>query len=318
MTDDKENGIRISHSFPGGVDLAAIHGQSPRHDACTHQFPAKLADGKPSGGTAAIGAHMTQRTRLRLIVLAAGSTLLTPLHAAPVSDSYLAMPVMLDDDASGVYIQHRDSVYFVTARRALFDPNSAKPRKPRVTLSSFTKSRAVQEPILFELDLATLTQSHRILSSEASGLAAVRIGDVTSREDRALHWNTAPGVTAKTQRGPVQIILGAEEWRRFEEAEVGNDVLLAATEQLERGRPLLLEGTLARKDRSAKRLIVVVRVSPRNMGGPVIEIAEAGQRWEPNFIGIVIERLRRKPSFDDSEQVVVASVDAILRLIEHP
>jgi len=227
------------------------------------------------------------------------------------------MPVLLDDNASGVYLQHRQSVYFVTARHVLFDRESAEPRKRRVTLRSFTKKGSILDPIIFELDLATLAESHRILSSKAVGIAAVRIGDVTRREGHTVYWETAPGVVAKAQPGPAQIILGADEWRRFEETKVGNDVFLASTEQLERGRPLLLEGTLAKKDRATRRLIVDARVSPRNIGGPAIEIVELGLRSrEPSFIGIVVERLPQKPSFDDSEHAVVASVDAILDLIE--
>jgi hypothetical protein len=58
-------------------------------------------------------------------------------------------------------------------------------------------------------------------------------------------------------------------------------------------------------------------VCPVNLGGPAIEIAEVGRRSrEPSFIGIVVERIRRRSSFDDSERAVVASVDAILDLIE--
>jgi hypothetical protein len=124
---------------------------------------------------------------------------------------------------------------------------------------------------------------------------------------------------AKAQPGPAQIILGADEWRRFEEAKVGNDVFLASMEQLERGRPLLLEGTLAKKDRATRRLIVDARVSPGMIGGPAIEIEDNGLRIrEPNFIGIVVKKLHQKPHFDDSEHAVVASVDAILNLIEKP
>jgi len=147
----------------------------------------------------------------------------------------------------------------------------------------------------------------------------VRIGDVTSRQDHTVRWETAPGVVARAQPGPVQIILGADEWLRFEEARVGNDVFLASTEQLERGRPLLLEGTLVNKERTTRRLIVDARVSPRNLGGPAIAIEEVGLRdRQASFIGIVVERIRPKPGFGDSQQAVVASVDAILDLIDKP
>jgi hypothetical protein len=315
---DMENGIRISHSFPDDANRTAAGGKSPAR-RLQSLFPAKLADGRRSPGAAAVGAHMTPRTWFRLTVLAIGSTLVTPLCASSLPDSYLAMPVLLDDNASGVYLQHRQSVYFVTARHVLFDGESAEPRKPRVRLRSFTKNRSIQDPIIFELDLATLAESHRILSSKADRIAAVRIGDVTRWEGHTVHWETAPGVVAKAQSGPAQIILGADEWRRLEEAKVGNDVFLASTEQLERGRPLLLEGTLAEKDRATKRLIVDARVTPENIGGPAIEVEEFGPRsLEPNFIGIVVEKLPRKPPFDDSEHAVVASVDAILDLIEKP
>ncbi|HXV76210.1 MAG TPA: hypothetical protein VD788_07805 [Candidatus Polarisedimenticolaceae bacterium] len=262
---------------------------------------------------------MTRRTRFRLTVLAIASTLVTPLYASRLPDSYLALPVLLDDDASGVYLQHRQSVYLVTARHVLFGPEGGEPTRPRVTLRSFTENRSIPDPIVFELDLAALYESHHILSSKADDIAAVRIGDVTSQEDHTVHWESAPGVVARAQPGPAQIILGANEWLRFDEAKVGNDVFLASTEQLERGRPLLLEGTLAEKQRATRRLIVDVRVSPRNLGGPAIAIEEVGPRSrQPRFVGIVVERIRQAPSFDDSEHAVVASVDAILDLIEKP
>jgi len=254
----------------------------------------------------------------RLTVLAIGSMLVAPVHASRLPDSYLAMPVLLDDDASGVYLQHRDSVYFVTARHVLFEPDGSELRRPRVTLRSFTKNRSIPDPIVIELDLATLDASHRILSSKADDIAAVRIGDVTNREDLTVDWESAPGVVGQAQPGPLQIILDADEWRRFDETKVGNDVFLTSTERLERGRPLLLEGTLAQKDRATRRFIVDVRVCPGNLGGPVIEVEEGLRNLELNLIGIVVERIRRKPSFDDSEHAVVASVDAILDLIEKP
>jgi hypothetical protein len=254
-----------------------------------------------------------------LIVLAIGSMLVTPVHAYRLPDSYLAMPVLLDDNASGVYLRHRHSVYLVTARHVLFEPKGPELRRQRVTLRSFTKNRSIPDPIVFELDLATLDESHRILSSKADDIAAVRIGDVTSRDDRTLHWETAPGVVAQAQPGPLQMILDDDEWRRLDEAKEGNDVFLPSTETLERGRPLLLEGTLAHKNLAARRLIVDVRVCPGNLGGPAIAVEEAGPRsLQPSFVGIVVERIRGKPGFDDSERAVVASVDAILDLIEKP
>jgi len=251
------------------------------------------------------------------VLLAVGATLATPLSALRLPHSYLAWPVLLDNDASGFYLHHRDSVYFVTAWHVLFDPKNARLRQSRITLRSYASDESILDPVVFELDLAKLDESHRILSSTADDVAAVRIGDVTNREEDTVRWQGAAGVVARAQPGPLQLVLGSDEWHRFDETKVGNDVFVFAyptapgsAQAVEPARPFLRKGALAGKDKSARRLVVDAPASPQGSGGPVIEIEDIGLRLrEPKLIGIVVES-------DDSGYTVVAPMDSILDLIE--
>lgn len=269
--------------------------------------------------------HETRQTWFRLaLLLAIGSALVTPLYAYRLPDSCLAWPVLLDNNPSGLYLQHRQSIYFVTAWHTLFDPEDARLRRSRITLRSYAQDRSILDPIVFELDLATLDKSHRILTSRTDDVAVVRIGDVTDREDNTVRWTGAPGVVAQAQPGPAQLVLGADEWNRFNQTQVSDDVFIFA-QRPERGRPFVRKGALAGKDLEARRLIVDALVPPGSSGGPVIEIQEVGpRRWEPKLIGIVVESIPYRAEdtsentafVDNSGYAVVTPVDSILDLIE--
>jgi hypothetical protein len=243
--------------------------------------------------------------------------------------------VVVDDDTSGVYLRHRQSIYFVTAWHVLYDPQDDSLRRPRITLRSYTKDRSIDDPIVLELDLTALEKSQRILFSKTDDLAAVAIGDITYQDGPTVRWNTPPGVLAQAQPGPIQLILGANEWHRFDETKVSNDVYIfgypksvGLKEQPESGRPVLRKGALAEKNPDTRHLIVDALAFPGNSGGPVVEVEQIGLgHWEPRFIGIVVESIlyrasdasERTAHLDNSAYAIVAPVDSILDLIEkHP
>src|SRR5712692_1377483 len=96
-----------------------------------------------------------------------------------IPDDSLAYPVLIqrsDGAASGFYLNTPTSIYLVTAKHVLFDPQRGTLRVPQVDLLSYSSKPKEPGKIILGVDVATLLRVGEVKVHPREDVVVVRIG----------------------------------------------------------------------------------------------------------------------------------------------
>jgi hypothetical protein len=261
-----------------------------------------------------------------------------------IPDDNLAYPVLVQlpgELASGFYLNTGTSIYLVTAKHVIFDPQSARIRGGPMTLLSYPRDPKQSGTNVLVVDMAALLQAGEIKGHLTADAAVVHIGDsVSSAPDKGPATQTIrfiPGVTVRTAALSGLLGLSVNAIKKYDDVLVANEVLLfgyptslgiQGSPQLDPLRPLLRRGIVAGLNPSAKSVIIDCPSYPGNSGGPVVEADRAAFSATFNVIGIVSEFVPfeeksinypiayQSVNISNSGYTIVTPMDFVLELVK--
>lgn len=201
-----------------------------------------------------------------------------------IPDDNLAYPVLVTvvqaGSGSGFFLNTPHSVFFVTAKHVLFDPNSGSLAGSTCSLLSYAHDPKETAKNELHLDLQQLSAGGHLLSHSAADVAVVKIGTVTDGK-----VTTLVGVKV-IATAPLGIIgVASESVKSFADVLVANEVFifgyptslgLKNIPQIDYTKPLLRKGIIAGKNEALGTLILDCPVYQGNSGGPVLEVESEG------------------------------------------
>lgn len=204
--------------------------------------------------------------------------------ARAIPDDNLAYPVLVTvvqaGSGSGFFLNTSYSVFFVTAKHVLFDPNSGTLAGSTCSLLSYARDPNETAKNEFHLDLQQLSAGGHLVSHPVADVAVVKIGTVTDGEVTPL-----AGVKV-VSTAPLGILcVAGENVKRFADVLVANEVFifgypisigLKNLPQIDYAKPLLRKGIIAGKNEALGTLILDCPVYWGNSGGPVLEVESEG------------------------------------------
>ncbi|MGA2774339.1 MAG: serine protease [Bryobacteraceae bacterium] len=219
------------------------------------------------------------------------------LRALP--DDNLAMPVLItfkngSSVGSGFFFDNGISIYLVTAKHVLFDPNTHKFYDTECQLVSYSSDLSDATPNVVEVNLPTLG-SENIKAHPSEDVAMAKIGvNVIDAGTKLL--KPLSGVTLKQAANEGIVTVHPETIKTFKDVLIGNEVIvmgyptslgLKEMPQFDSHRPLLRKGIVAGEDSQKRSIIIDCPSYPGNSGSPVLEIDVQGFDHRFATIGIV-------------------------------
>jgi hypothetical protein len=222
-----------------------------------------------------------------------------------IPDDNLAYPVLIqrsDGAASGFYLNTRSSIYLVTAKHVLFDPQRGSLRVPQVDLLSYPRNPKEAGRNILAIDLAVLLGAGEVKAHNQEDVVVVRIGttaegttgDAAGGRQLTLH----PSITVREATASGLLGVAVENIKKYYDVLVGNEVIvfgypislgLKELPQLDPLRPLLRAGIVAGQNPITKSLVIDCPAYPGNSGGPVVELTREAFRAHFKVIGVVRE-----------------------------
>jgi hypothetical protein len=247
-----------------------------------------------------------------------------------IPDNNLAYPVLILTDkklmGSGFYLNAQNSIYLVTARHVLFDPNSGGPLFQRhILCRSYSSDPLDQSPNLLSLDLSALQTSGNLKRHATADVLAIRIGNLS---DGTLQ--TIEGVEFKAFAKTDLLAVDLKGVKPFDQVLVGNQVFVFGypvsigaqqSPQFDYEKPLLRKGIIAGKNDKVGTLILDLPVYKGNSGGPVLEVETEGFGKKFRIVGVVVERVPAILTGEDvgiitnSGYSVAVSMNPVLELL---
>jgi hypothetical protein len=238
--------------------------------------------------------------------LAIGSFLAhTAAAKRAIPDDNLGYPVLISlkggGSGSGFYVNTGSTIYLVTARHVLFDPNTHKLNSSDAELLSYSKDPADLNPNILSVNLTTLEQSGDVKAHRSEDVAVIKIGTLQAKsEPNAETANPialSAGVTPiSAQNGLVSVI--PDSIKTFAQVLTGNEVIvygyptslgLQYLPQLDFRRPLLRKGIVAGLNPEKRSIVLDCPAYPGNSGGPVLQIENEVFQAHFEVIGVLRE-----------------------------
>lgn len=262
-----------------------------------------------------------------------------------IPDDNLAYPVLVqlpDGLSSGFYLNSGTSMYLVTAKHVMFDPQTGHMHGGPMTLLSYPRDPRESGTNVIVVDLAALSQAGEIKGHPTADVAVVRIGDLvkSAPDDKGAVTQLVrflPGVTFRTAAPSGLLGVGTDTIKKYEEVLVANEVLLfgyptslgiQGSPQLDPVRPLLRRGIVAGLNPNGKSIIIDCPSYPGNSGGPVVEADRSTFSANFNVIGVVSQFVpfeEKSISFpityqnvniSNSGYTIVTPMDFVLELVK--
>jgi hypothetical protein len=222
-----------------------------------------------------------------------------------IPDDNLAYPVLVqrsDGAASGFYLNTAGSIYLVTAKHVLFDPQRGSLRVPQVDLLSYPRNPKEAGRNILAIDLAVLLGAGEVKAHNQEDVVVVRIGttaegatgDAAGGRRLTLH----PSITVREATASGLLGVAVENVKKYDDVLVGNEVIvfgypislgLKELPQLDPLRPLLRAGIVAGQNPTTRSLVIDCAAYPGNSGGPVVELTREAFHVQFKVIGVVRE-----------------------------
>jgi hypothetical protein len=225
--------------------------------------------------------------------------LLTVCSSAPLPNPYgiYATSISIGPGAgSGFIIQASNSVYLITARHVLFNPDQNWGlRDAHATCTTHTPD---QKTVTFTLDLGALVQSQNIRFSTNHDVALVRFEECNPiNKNLVRNLAEVSFQTTNTALWPLDAAQPSQHLS-FDQTEVGTDVFIfgypisvgiPTMPQIDFSMPLLRKGIVAGKNYDRRVYVLDCPSYEGNSGGPVIGKISAFPNDAFFVIGIVTE-----------------------------
>lgn len=262
-----------------------------------------------------------------------------------IPDDNLAYPVLIEvpgELASGFYLNTGTSIYLITAKHVIFDPQTGRARSGPMTLLSYPRDPKESGTNVIQIgDMGVLLAAGQAKGHPTADVAVIRIGDiVTSAADKEPVTRTVQfiaGVLARTiaPSGILGVDIG--NLKKYDDVLVANEVLLFGyptslgireSLQLDPFKPLLRRGIIAGLNPSAKSIVIDCPSYPGNSGGPVVEADRSPFSATFKVIGVVSqfvpfeERSVNYPityqnvTISNSGYTMVTPMDFVLELVK--
>ena len=222
-----------------------------------------------------------------------------------IPDDNLAYPVLVqrsDGAASGFYLNTAGSIYLVTAKHVLFDPQRGSLRVPQVDLLSYPRNPKEAGRNILAIDLAVLLGAGEVKAHNQEDVVVVRIGttaegatgDAAGGRRLTLH----PSITVREATASGLLGVAVENVKKYDDVLVGNEVIvfgypislgLKELPQLDPLRPLLRAGIVAGQNPTTRSLVIDCAAYPGNSGGPVVELTREAFHVQFKVIGVLRE-----------------------------
>ena len=223
-------------------------------------------------------------------------------RAIPIDNLSYPVLITLSDGSSGsgFYLNTGQSIFLVTAKHVLFDPNTHVLRALRADVLSYgpTDPTGVKGRNFGTLDLPVLQNDGNVIAHQSEDVVVVRISSHHSPVD------------AKSQNGISQRVRGFElkestqggvltahmdMVKTFEQVLVGNEVIMYGSptslglqqQKLNLHLPLLRKGIVAGSNPENRSIILDCPAYFGNSGGPVLEVDRNGLTTSAYLIGVV-------------------------------
>jgi hypothetical protein len=262
-----------------------------------------------------------------------------------IPEDNLAYPVLIEvpgELASGFYLNTNTSMYLVTAKHIIFDPQTGRVRSGPMTLLSYPRDPKESGTNVILVDMAALWQAGEIKGHPTADVAVVRISDfVKSAPDKdhpgAQATRFIPGIAVRTAAPSGFLGVDIKALRKYEEVLVANNVLLFGyptslgipeLPQLDPLRPLLRSGIVAGLNPNGKSIIIDCPSYPGNSGGPVVEADRTAFSATFNVIGVVSQFVPfeeksinypiayQNVNISNSGYTIVTPMDFVLELVK--
>jgi hypothetical protein len=236
-----------------------------------------------------------------------------------IPDDNLAYPVLITlgngSSGSGFFLDTPDSVFLVTAKHVLFNPENHTLLSPTLELLCYSKDPADPTPNRIAVNLVDLQTSGDLRAHPTRDVVVIRlftfasqgapIPSVTpgsapnSQPGESLGpriMSALPGVTVKSAARLGVVGVEMKNIKTFDQVLVGNEVMLFGypsslalkqLQQLDPTRPLLRKGIIAGTNPEQKSIILDCPVYYGNSGGPVLEEDRDGFMTHFTVIGVV-------------------------------
>jgi len=229
------------------------------------------------------------------------SSVYSALERALPEDN-LAYPVLVTINsgsdttfASGFFLNTAKSVYFVTARHVLYDPQGKLRAVPVELISHAKKFDDVGKTRLL-LDIPSLTIGGSIVSQPTHDVAVIKIASAEpgngSRKLRTI--NGVVVLESAMEHAIVGVAL--QSTKTIKDVLVSNQVFvfgypksigITTEPQIDPLRPLLKTGIVSGINHATQRIILDCAIYPGNSGGPVVEVTNEPSKKVFNVIGLV-------------------------------
>ena len=233
------------------------------------------------------------------------ATLIVPMAAQrEIPDDNLAYPVLItmgSSSGSGFFLTNGSSMWLVTAKHVLCNPQNQSLLETHAILRSYSKDPNDPNPNILELDLAALDRNGDVKRHPSQDVIAVKLFDLKdippapTQADQPAPANTPPQPTqtkpfTMSAHAGVRVVNSATAGFltvdpttaiTFDKILTGNDVImfgypvslrLQQLPQLDLNRPLLRKGIVAGTNPAMKSVILDCPAYFGDSGGPVIEI----------------------------------------------
>lgn len=248
-------------------------------------------------------------------------------------DNNLKYPVLISFEdggtGSGFFLNNSDqSLYLVTAKHVLFNPENSLLRTKSIKITSYAEDSKIKDPIVFGLDLETLSKQGFVVADDEHDIVVVKIMSGTIEIKGQKLSNPCKGVS-KIKFPPGATLIVAEKLmcKKYDDVLIANDAFILGYPtsigskkypQIDYQKPLIKKGIIAGKNESKKTIILDCEVYYGNSGGIVIELEQLDLSIKrPWVIGIVSELIIFSKKWDqNSGYSVVVPIDYALEIIK--
>jgi V8-like Glu-specific endopeptidase len=229
-----------------------------------------------------------------------------------IPDDNLAYPVLITlkngSTGSGFYLNAVDTIYLVTAKHVLFDPDTKQLRDIALDLLSYSKDLTESKRNLLTLDISALNNAGNIKAHPSEDVVVVKIALVTPQQTKAeapqepsaeklQKFSFLPGVTLKESALTGLLTVALEGVKTFDQVLVGNEVVmfgyptslaLVPNPKIDFQRPLLRKGIVAGENPAQRSIILDCPSYQGDSGGPILEV-DADSPFQQQFrvIGVM-------------------------------